>query len=93
MSAGVTPRQLQLLGFIAEHIEAYGYAPTFAEMATEIGVTSKGHISQIVNGLEERGHITRVRDRKQSITIIDSDIVRNALRFRSLADKRQRVSS
>lgn len=85
MTHGITRRQSQLLAFIAVYSAEHGYPPTYAEMATEMGVASKSSIFEFLNRLEERGHITRVSAKRQSLCVIETEAVRHAVQFRSLS--------
>jgi hypothetical protein len=66
----LTPRQRQLLGVIAQHMDAHGQCPTYREMCAYMNLRSKDSIARMVKGLEERGYIRRLPNRYQSIEII-----------------------
>lgn len=67
-----TGRQQALLRFIHGYLQAKGYAPTFAEMAAGLGypVTAKRRIAELLDGLEERGHIRRLPNRVRAIEVL-----------------------
>lgn len=67
----VTPKQLELLRFIKERINLSGVAPTYGEMAAAVGLSSKGGVSRLVMGLEERGHIRRLPGRARAIALVE----------------------
>ena len=69
--AGLTPRQKQVLDYLKESIELNGYAPSYREMAHDIGVVpSAAH--RIVRSLEERGHLKRGGSHQfRTITLTD----------------------
>lgn len=67
---GLTPRARELLRFIEEHFDRHGVAPTFAEMCTGIGVSSKHAVFRLLAQLEERGHIRRLPNRARAIELL-----------------------
>jgi SOS-response transcriptional repressor LexA len=70
---GLTRKQLEAKQFIAAYAGQNGIPPSFAEIATGIGLRSKGNISRIVKALVDRGHALRGDDYRRSIVIIDGD--------------------
>lgn len=66
---GLTPRQSELMTFLATYDRDHGYAPTFDEMRCHLGLRSKSSIDRLLNALEERGHICRIPNRSRSISI------------------------
>ena len=55
-----TPRQFDLLRYIAGAIEFSGYYPRYKKCADALGLSSKSNISQMMKNLEERGVIRRL---------------------------------
>lgn len=55
----MTARQLQLLRFIRACILEDGIAPTYLEMAGELGLASRSRIKAIVDRLVDRGDLVR----------------------------------
>lgn len=67
----MTPRQTQLLKYIDEYMrEGGGIAPTIEDMAHGVGLASKSGVIRLLNALEERGFIRRMRNRARAIEII-----------------------
>lgn len=67
----LTQLQSQLLSFIIAYGEKNaGTSPTFEEMRTELGVSSKSSVARIINALEERGFIRRLPGRVRNIEVI-----------------------
>lgn len=66
-----TPRQADLLRFIRSYIEENNAAPSFDEMRAGMNSASKSHIHQLLDGLEERGYITRLRYRSRALNLTD----------------------
>lgn len=68
---GLTPRQQDMLVFLRAYRMRTGVCPTFAEIADGLGMKSRGAILRLLRGLEERGHIRRLRGKSRAIEIID----------------------
>jgi len=68
---GLTPRQADLLRFVSSYIAASGgIAPTFIECRDALGLFSKSGIHRLMDGLEERGAIQRIRGRERAIEVL-----------------------
>lgn len=65
----MTAQQRKLLAFIRERADE-GECPSLSEMAAALGLASKGRIGTLLDALEERGHITRLRHRVRAIQVI-----------------------
>ncbi len=66
---GLTRRQSNLLAIITAYIEVEGIPPSYAEMASVMGLKSKSGIYRLVHGLAERGHLSFKKDRARSIVL------------------------
>lgn len=73
MSAGLTPRQAKALAFIGAHHAERGHAPSYDEIAAHLGLASKSNVCRLVQALEERGAIRRLRGRGRSIAPVRAD--------------------
>lgn len=73
MTMGLTPRQAELLRFIKRHIAEHGYAPTFEVMREALGLHSKSGVARLIEGLEERGAIRRLRGAPRAIEVLSTD--------------------
>jgi SOS-response transcriptional repressor LexA len=67
----LTPRQAQAFEAIKAFNAAHGRTPTFRELANALGLNSLSSIRRLLDGLQERGYITRMLRRAHSITIAD----------------------
>lgn len=67
MSHGLTTRQGEALDFIEAHTAKHGYAPSYNEIMVNLGLHSKSGISRIINGLCNRGALTRLPDRPRTL--------------------------
>lgn len=66
----MTPQQHKLLGHIRDYVDQHGYAPTYEQMATFMGLASKGGIARLVDALTEQGLIIRTqRSRHRNIEL------------------------
>ncbi|MBI1182620.1 MAG: MarR family transcriptional regulator [Alphaproteobacteria bacterium] len=66
----LTPRQHQVLKFIAERQQSTGITPSYAEIGAHMGIASKSTVSGIIYRLEERGFIRRPLQKWRSIEIL-----------------------
>lgn len=67
----LTARQADLLRFIAGYQLAHdGISPSHAEMAKALGFKSRSASVRLIECLEERGHVSRLRDRARAIQIL-----------------------
>lgn len=66
----LTPKQLELLKYIAGHIRKKGVSPSFDEMKDALGLKSKSGIHRLITGLEERGFIRRLPHRARALEIL-----------------------
>ena len=64
---GMTRRQRDLLTFITQYFFEHGYAPSFQEMADNVGLRSKSGIHRLVHALHERGKIRCLPNRVRTI--------------------------
>jgi len=66
----VTRRQREILDFIAGHIDAKGYAPSFEEIATQFGFQSLATVHEHLTNLERKGYIRRTHNESRAIEIV-----------------------
>lgn len=69
MTITLYPRQRQILNFINQYIQKWGYAPTLKEIADALGIVSPATICEQMAALEEKGVLKRVRGRKRGIEV------------------------
>ena len=53
-------RGLQVLNYVEQTIASEGIAPSYAMIANELGIATRGEVAKIVKRLEGRGAIFRV---------------------------------
>src|ERR1700688_1375451 len=77
MSVGITKRQAESVDFIREYAAANnGVPPSYDEIRTKMGTKSKSDVARLIDGLEERGRITRIPRRARTIRITDDTSLR-----------------
>src|SRR5438105_3928187 len=72
-------RQKQILKYIKEYIEKYGYSPTLAEIANAMGVSSLATVHEHLQTLVKKGVIKKFDGAVRGIELLDQTIS-NALR-------------
>lgn len=70
---GLTARQKQALDFIRAEIAANGVPPSYAEITSALGLSSKSNVARIIDVLTVRGYITMRRASGRSIALIEDD--------------------
>lgn len=71
MAIGLTQRQMDLLRYIAGYQQAHdGISPSFAECRDALGLSTKGGIYRMLDGLEQRGAISRMHYRERAIRVL-----------------------
>lgn len=87
--AGLTAKQARLLQFIHGYTVEHGCSPSYEEMGAHLGLTSKGPVFRLVQCLQERGYVTRIRSHARSIILERAAIsFVNAMRPRPPNDAR-----
>ncbi len=65
----LTKRQKEIFDYLRGYISRHGYAPTFDEIATSFGFTSKGTVYKHIRALKEKGAIRHEWNRARSIEV------------------------
>lgn len=65
----LTKRQAELLSFLKLYIAENEWGPSYDEMMTALGMSSRGNMSKLLLGLEERGEIRRIAGRSRAIML------------------------
>src|SRR5204862_1284931 len=63
-------RQRDILDFIAGHIQAKGYAPSFEEIARQFGFRSLATVHEHLTNLERKGFIRRAHNESRAIEVV-----------------------
>lgn len=67
MAEGLTRAQAELLSFL----KRTPVTPSYVEMQQYLGLASKSGVHRLIEGLEERGFIERIRHRARAIRVLD----------------------
>jgi len=70
---GLTPKERELLTFIATEIARWGVSPSYDKMRIALGLKSKSGIHRLVVALERRGHIERLSNHARSINVVQPE--------------------
>jgi repressor LexA len=65
----VTPRQLELLGFISEYSAQHGLSPTIREIGEHLGIRSTNGVNDHLDSLMHKGCIDRSEATARSIQL------------------------
>jgi len=66
----LTKRQSEVLGFLQEHIQNKGYAPSFEEIAEQFRFQSLATVHEHLTNLERKGYIHRTHNESRAIEIL-----------------------
>lgn len=66
----LTPRQREILDFIRDWIERYGYAPSVRDIGQHFGFRSPNGVRGHLQALESKGFIARVPRRSRALRIV-----------------------
>ncbi len=69
--ASVTALQYRFLLVLQSHLSCGGgMAPTYQQLADEMGIKSKSHVARLVSECEERGWIKRLANKPRSLAML-----------------------
>lgn len=72
-------RQKQILRFIKEYIEKYGYSPTLGEIADAMGVSSLATVHEHLQALIHKGVLRKFDGAVRGIEVVDQEPAKNEL--------------
>ena len=67
-------RQKQIVDYIRQYIEKYGYSPTLAEIAEAIGVSSLATVHEHIQTLAQKGVLKRYDGAVRGIELLDQKV-------------------
>ena len=67
-------RQKQILSFLKQYIDKYGYSPTLGEIAESIGVSSLATVHEHLGALAKKGVIKRFDGAVRGIEVLDAKL-------------------
>src|SRR4051812_32491294 len=65
----LTPRQKQLLDFVASFIESNGYSPSYEEIADGMELASLATVHKHISALEKKSYIRRGHNQSRSVEV------------------------
>jgi repressor LexA len=65
----LTPRQKELLDFLAGFIENHGYSPSYEEIASGLDLASLATVHKHISALEKKSYILRSHNQSRSVEI------------------------
>lgn len=74
MAVTLYRRQKQIVGFIRQYIDKYGYSPTLGEIAESIGVSSLATVHEHLGALVKKGVIKKFDGAVRGIELLDGKI-------------------
>ncbi|MCL5411456.1 MAG: transcriptional repressor LexA [Patescibacteria group bacterium] len=75
MAPVIYKRQRDLLDFVSQYMQKYGYAPTLPEICDGIGVRSPATVHEHITNLVVKGVLKKVDGVRRGIEIVDQKIV------------------
>jgi len=66
----LTKRQRQILDYVESFIEAYGYSPSFEEIASNFGYSSLATVHEHLSNLEEKGFLRKNYNKSRSLEVV-----------------------
>lgn len=70
MPATLYPRERQLLDFIIQFMQRFGFAPTLREIGNSMGITSVATIHEHVNKLKDKGFIRKLEGTARGLEVV-----------------------
>ena len=65
----LTPRQKQVLDFVADFVEEHGYSPSYEEMARGLNLASVATVHKHIEALQSRNYLKRAFNQSRSLDI------------------------
>jgi repressor LexA len=66
----VTPRQKEVYDYICRFVDAYGHAPTIAQIQLHFGLKAPSSVHQLLSALDREGLIKRIPNVSRGIEIV-----------------------
>jgi repressor LexA len=71
----LTKRQRQILDYIESFIDAYGYSPSFEEIASYFGYNSLATVHEHIQNLAQKGYLKKDFNRSRSLELVGPQTV------------------
>ena len=70
----LTKRQRQILDYVESFIEAYGYSPSFEEIAEHFGYSSLATVHEHLSNLEQKGFLRKNYNKSRSLEVVRAEM-------------------
>ncbi len=70
----LTKRQRQILDYVQSFIEAYGYSPSFEEIAEHFGYSSLATVHEHLSNLEQKGFLRKNYNKSRSLEVVPAEM-------------------
>jgi|GEM_PF-1901086 len=67
----LTPLEGQVIGYLGDFLEHEGHAPSFEQIAAQMGAKSKSSAHKIIHQLEEKGLILLPVNRRRALNLTE----------------------
>lgn len=74
MKQTLTKKQKQMLDFVREYSDEYGYAPTFREIMDGLNYSSVATVAQHIENLVTKGFLHKRNNEARSIQLVEVDV-------------------
>ena len=74
MAEPLTKRQREVLDFVTQFIEMYGYAPSYREIATHFKYGSVATVAEHIDSLVQKGMLQKGENEARSIQLVREDM-------------------
>ena len=76
MDGQLSERQMRILEFIGEFVEEQGYPPTYEEIRTALGISTKSLVYHHLDALEGAGYLARMPNTPRGIRLLQTKTFR-----------------
>ena len=76
MEGQLSERQMRILEFIGEFVEEQGYPPTYEEIRTALGISTKSLVYHHLDALEGAGYLARMPNTPRGIRLLQTKTFR-----------------
>jgi repressor LexA len=81
MDDKLTDRQKEILDFICQYKDQYGYPPTLREIGKHFGISSTFGVKRHLDALEKKGFISILNNMSRGISILKPELLKNSLNY------------
>ena len=81
MEDKLTERQKDILDFICQYKDEYGYPPTLREIGKHFGISSTFGVKRHLDALEKKGFIAILNNMSRGISILKPELLKNSMNY------------